>query len=161
MDENNGSKEENLKGKISMENKKMWVVAGPAIFTRLSTFALEEEGLEGRWGKGLMKVMKGSLIVFIVERRRNLYMCTVSYDNIIAFVPECDKTTLWHKRLGHISLKGLDVLKREGILNGKFEKLDFCDDCVLGKHHKVHFPVLPSPNPSMSTCILDYVHANV
>ncbi|KAL2232908.1 UNVERIFIED_CONTAM: Protein DETOXIFICATION 21 [Sesamum indicum] len=40
MDENNGSKEEDLKAKIWMENKKMWVVAGPAIFTRFSTFGI-------------------------------------------------------------------------------------------------------------------------
>ncbi|KAL0453328.1 UNVERIFIED_CONTAM: protein DETOXIFICATION 21 [Sesamum latifolium] len=40
MDENQGSKEEDLKGKIWEENKKMWVVAGPAIFTRFSTFGI-------------------------------------------------------------------------------------------------------------------------
>ncbi|CAA0837375.1 MATE efflux family protein [Striga hermonthica] len=33
-------KEENLKGKIWAENKKMWVVAGPAVFTRFSTFGI-------------------------------------------------------------------------------------------------------------------------
>lgn len=36
----NGSNEESLKKKILMENKKMWVVAGPAIFTRFSTFGI-------------------------------------------------------------------------------------------------------------------------
>ncbi|KAL0453325.1 UNVERIFIED_CONTAM: protein DETOXIFICATION 21 [Sesamum latifolium] len=40
QDENNGSKEEDLKRKIWMENKKMWVVAGPAIFTRFSAFGI-------------------------------------------------------------------------------------------------------------------------
>ncbi|KAL2235419.1 UNVERIFIED_CONTAM: hypothetical protein Sindi_1274100, partial [Sesamum indicum] len=30
----------------------------------ISCASLEEEGLEGRWGKGQMKIMKGSLIVF-------------------------------------------------------------------------------------------------
>ncbi|KAL2241037.1 UNVERIFIED_CONTAM: Retrovirus-related Pol polyprotein from transposon TNT 1-94 [Sesamum indicum] len=109
---------------------------------------LKEDGLEGRWGKGLMKIMKGSLVVFKAERKRNLYICTVSYDYLAASVSEYDSTTLWHKRL-------------DDILNENIEKLDFCDDCVLGKHHKVHFPASPSPNPSMSTCILDYVHANV
>ncbi|KAI3444236.1 hypothetical protein Pfo_000901 [Paulownia fortunei] len=37
--ENHGSKE-NFKGKIWVETKKMWVVAGPAIFTRFSTFGI-------------------------------------------------------------------------------------------------------------------------
>ncbi|KAL2243405.1 UNVERIFIED_CONTAM: Retrovirus-related Pol polyprotein from transposon TNT 1-94 [Sesamum indicum] len=120
----------------------------------ISCAALEEDGLEGRWGKSLMKIMKGSLVVFKVERKRNLYICTVSYDYLAASVSECDSTTLWHKRLGHISKKGLDFLRKDGILNENIEKLDFCDDCVLGKHHKVHFPASPSPNPSISTCIL-------
>ncbi|KAL2251745.1 UNVERIFIED_CONTAM: Retrovirus-related Pol polyprotein from transposon TNT 1-94 [Sesamum indicum] len=127
----------------------------------ISCAALEEDGLEGRWGKGLMKIMKGSLVVFKAERKRNLYICTVSYDYLAASVSECDSTTLWHKRLGHISQKGLDFLRKDGILNENIKKLDFCDDCVLGKHHKVHFPASPSPNPSMSTCILDYVHVDV
>ncbi|KAL2248445.1 UNVERIFIED_CONTAM: Retrovirus-related Pol polyprotein from transposon TNT 1-94 [Sesamum indicum] len=127
----------------------------------ISCAALEEDGLEGRWGKDLMKIIKGSLIVFKAERKCNLYICTVSYDNLAASVSECDLTALWHKRLGHISQKGLDFLRKAGILNEKIEKLDSCDDCVLCKHHKVHFPASPSPNPSMSTCILDYVHADI
>ncbi|KAH6817577.1 MATE efflux family protein [Perilla frutescens var. frutescens] len=36
----NGSKDENLKRKVWMENKKLWVVAAPAIFTRFSTFGI-------------------------------------------------------------------------------------------------------------------------
>ncbi|KAK4392578.1 Retrovirus-related Pol polyprotein from transposon TNT 1-94 [Sesamum angolense] len=66
---------------------------------------------------------------------------------------------LWHKRLGHISSKGLDLLHNHGILKEKLDKLSFCDDCILGKHHRVHFP---STSKSMtSSCILEYVHADV
>lgn len=32
--------EESLQRRILVENKKMWVVAGPAIFTRFSTFGI-------------------------------------------------------------------------------------------------------------------------
>ncbi|KAL2237492.1 UNVERIFIED_CONTAM: Retrovirus-related Pol polyprotein from transposon TNT 1-94 [Sesamum indicum] len=127
----------------------------------ISCAALEEEGLEGRWGKGIMKVMKGSLVVFKAERKRNLYICTATYENIAASALENNKTTLWHKRLGHISMKGLDFLRKDGILNDCLGKLEFCDECIMEKHHRVHFPASPSPNPSMSTCILDYVHADV
>ncbi|KAL0366969.1 UNVERIFIED_CONTAM: Retrovirus-related Pol polyprotein from transposon TNT 1-94 [Sesamum radiatum] len=38
--------------------------------------------------------------------------------------------------------------------------MSFCDDCILGKHHKVQFPS-SSQKPSSSSCILDYVHADV
>ncbi|KAL0333135.1 UNVERIFIED_CONTAM: hypothetical protein Scaly_2215000 [Sesamum calycinum] len=43
---------------------------------------------------------------------------------------------LWHKRLWNISSKGLDLLHNHGILKEKMDKLSFCDDYILGKHHK-------------------------
>ncbi|KAL0438177.1 UNVERIFIED_CONTAM: Retrovirus-related Pol polyprotein from transposon TNT 1-94 [Sesamum latifolium] len=127
----------------------------------MSCSALEEEGLEGRWGKGIMKIMKGSLNVFKAKRKRNLYMCSVKYDCFTASVSIDDKASLWHRRLGHISLKGLDLLHKDGLLPDKFKDLNFCDDCVLGKQHKVHFPASPYPNSPTSNDILDYVHADV
>ncbi|KAL0302563.1 UNVERIFIED_CONTAM: Retrovirus-related Pol polyprotein from transposon TNT 1-94 [Sesamum angustifolium] len=102
----------------------------------MSCAALEEGGLEGRWGKGIMKIMKGSLTVFKAVRKRNLYV-------------------------GHISQKGLELLQKEGVLSDKIEKLKFCDECVMGKQHKVQFPASQNPNPVSSSCILDYVHADV
>ncbi|KAL0419101.1 UNVERIFIED_CONTAM: hypothetical protein Sradi_1323600, partial [Sesamum radiatum] len=63
----------------------------------ISCAALEEEGLEGRWGKGIMKIMNGSLTVFKADRRRNLYVCSVDYDILVASVTDSDKTFLWHK----------------------------------------------------------------
>ncbi|KAL0383149.1 UNVERIFIED_CONTAM: Retrovirus-related Pol polyprotein from transposon TNT 1-94 [Sesamum calycinum] len=127
----------------------------------MSCAALEEEGLEGRWGKGIMKIMKGSLTVFKADRRRNLYVCSVNYDILAASVTDYDKTSLWHKRLGHISLKGLELLQKEGVLIDKIEKLKFCDECVMGKQHKVQFPASQTPNLSSSSGILDYVYADV
>ncbi|KAL0324451.1 UNVERIFIED_CONTAM: Retrovirus-related Pol polyprotein from transposon TNT 1-94 [Sesamum calycinum] len=83
----------------------------------MSCAALEEEDLEGRWGKGIMKIMKGSLTVFKADRRRNLYVCFVDYDILVASVTDFDKTSLWHKRLGHISQKGPELLQKEGVLS--------------------------------------------
>ncbi|KAK4402106.1 Retrovirus-related Pol polyprotein from transposon TNT 1-94 [Sesamum angolense] len=127
----------------------------------ISCAALEEEGLEGRWGKGIMKIMKGSLTVFKAEKRRNLYVCHVKYDLLAASVLNKNDSNLWHKRLGHISMKGLELLHKHGILSGSINEIDFCDDCILGKQHKVHFPSSSSPNPVTSSCVLDYVHADV
>ncbi|KAL0449089.1 UNVERIFIED_CONTAM: Retrovirus-related Pol polyprotein from transposon TNT 1-94 [Sesamum latifolium] len=102
----------------------------------MSCSALEEEGLEGRWRKGIMKIMKGSLNVFKAERKKNLYICSVTYDIIAASVTHMNTSDLWHKRLGHISSKGLELLHKHGVLNDKINDLSFCDDCILGKHHK-------------------------
>ncbi|KAL2243544.1 UNVERIFIED_CONTAM: Retrovirus-related Pol polyprotein from transposon TNT 1-94 [Sesamum indicum] len=121
----------------------------------------EEEGLEGKWGKGVMKISKGSLTIFKAEKKRNLYLCTVKYDSFSGNVSSENKSELWHKRLGHISFKGLEILHKNGFLNEKPTALNFCDDCTLGKQHKVHFPSSTYPTPTSSNCILDYVHADV
>ncbi|KAL0307917.1 UNVERIFIED_CONTAM: Retrovirus-related Pol polyprotein from transposon TNT 1-94 [Sesamum calycinum] len=64
----------------------------------ISCSALEEEGLEGKWGKGVMKILKGSLTVFKAERKRNLYVCSVDYDFHAASVVHPNVSDLWHKR---------------------------------------------------------------
>ncbi|KAL0383164.1 UNVERIFIED_CONTAM: hypothetical protein Scaly_0603700 [Sesamum calycinum] len=88
----------------------------------ISCAALEEESVEGRWGKGIMKIMKGSLTVFKAKRKRNLYVCSVNYDILASSVTDDDKTSLWHKRLDNISLKGLELLQKQGVLVDKIEK---------------------------------------
>ncbi|KAL0431249.1 UNVERIFIED_CONTAM: Retrovirus-related Pol polyprotein from transposon TNT 1-94 [Sesamum radiatum] len=127
----------------------------------MSCAALEEDGLEGRWGKGIMKIMKGSLTVFKAEKRKNLYFCHAKYDSLAASAMHSKTSDLWHKRLGHISVKGLDLLHKQGMLKEKCDDISFCDDCILGKHHKVQFPSSSSHKPTSSSCILDYVHADV
>jgi hypothetical protein len=60
----------------------------------------------------------------------------------IASVDTLDTTKLWHLRLGHVSEKGFVELAKLGFLeNEKLNKLDFCDNCTLGKQHKVKFGV--------------------
>ncbi|KAK4383959.1 Retrovirus-related Pol polyprotein from transposon TNT 1-94 [Sesamum angolense] len=116
----------------------------------MSCAALEEEGLEGRWGKGIMKVMKGSLTVFKADRRRNLYVCTVDYDILAASVTDFDKTSLWHKRKWKILVenqtgKKLKVLRTDNGLefcNQSFSNL--CDECGI-KRHKTN-PYTPQQN---------------
>ena len=58
--------------------------------------------------------------------------------------PECldslAEMTLWHKRLGHMSEKGLRILMKEGALGGMKEvHLDWCKDCLVGKQHRTTF----------------------
>ena len=54
--------------------------------------------------------------------------------------------------------KGLDLLGKAGLLkNLKKPCMDFCEDCVYGKAHRVQF--LRSKHKSRG--ILDYVHTDV
>ena len=45
-------------------------------YNLLSCASLEAEGLEGRWGNGMMKIFMGSLCMFKAEKKYNLYVCT-------------------------------------------------------------------------------------
>uniref|UniRef100_A0A803QBY2 Retrovirus-related Pol polyprotein from transposon TNT 1-94 n=1 Tax=Cannabis sativa TaxID=3483 RepID=A0A803QBY2_CANSA len=46
-------------------------------------------------------------------------------------------TKLWHLRLGHVSQRGMDELNRQGVFKGGLKsKLEFCEECVLGKSCK-------------------------
>lgn len=67
-------------------------------------------------------------------------------------------TNLWHSRLGHMSLKNKDILIKNGYLSDKeVHTLDFCEECVLGKAHKLPFPTARHT----TTEILGYVHSDL
>ena len=50
-------------------------------------------------------------------------------------------TNRWHSRLGHMSLKNMNLLVKGGYLDSnEVHTLDFCEECVFGKSHKQSFP---------------------
>ncbi|GMI83155.1 hypothetical protein HRI_001984800 [Hibiscus trionum] len=80
--------------------------------------------------KGALTVMKGKITAGNIYK---LLGSTVvggahyveSYD---------DNTKLWHKRIGHLSERGMVELHKRNLLHGvKSCELDFCEFCVLGK----------------------------
>ncbi|KAL2623656.1 hypothetical protein R1flu_003861 [Riccia fluitans] len=65
---------------------------------------------------------------------------------------------LWHRRLGHMSEKGMEVLRKQNLLSGlKSSKLDFCEHCVFGKHKRSAFGI----GIHRSTEVLEYAHSDV
>ena len=79
-----------------------------------------------------------------------------------AVVSEADKVAemsrLWHMRLGHAGEKSLQTLAMQGLLKGaKTCKLDFCEQCVLGKQKRVKFGTAIHNTEG----ILDYIHTDV
>ena len=77
-------------------------------------------------------------------RRNNLYLYQGSTAvGTTTAVSEVDKVAemsrLW-QRLGHAGEKSLQTLAMQGLLKGaKTCKLDFCEQCVLGKQKRVKF----------------------
>ena len=79
-----------------------------------------------------------------------------------AVVSEVDKVAemsrLWHMRLGHAGEKSLQTSAMQGLLKGaKTYKLDFCEQCVMGKQTRVKFETTIHNTKG----ILDYIHTDV
>ena len=68
-----------------------------------------------------------------------LYM-TSSPRDTIAVVDASTDTSLWHRRLGHMSKKGMKMSLSKGKLPElKSIDLDICESCILGKQKNVSF----------------------
>ena len=70
-----------------------------------------------------------------------------------------NSSTLCHKRLSHISEKGLNVLAKKKLLsNFQSAKLEKCEHCLAGKQNRVSFKSYP---PSRKTELLELVHSDL
>ena len=106
----------------------------------MSGFVLDKQGYENQFGKGKWKLTKGSLVVAKWEVCCTLYKTQWKVCNDELHVIECNSSELWHKRLGHMSEKGLQVLERKSLISlAKNEPLSSFDHCLVGKHHMVSF----------------------
>jgi len=67
--------------------------------------------------------------------------------------------TLWHHRIRHMTEKGMKILHSRNLLQGlKHVDLDFCDNCVYGKHKRVRLIRVGKKKKSQK---LDIVHIDV
>ncbi|GKA76299.1 retrovirus-related pol polyprotein from transposon TNT 1-94 [Tanacetum coccineum] len=104
----------------------------------ISLGTLDREGYTVKLQNRRVKVIKGSLMVLSGTMKGN---CVYSLDGWAesgkASVDIQEKESLaqvWHKCLGHISEAGLHELERREVLGNKgLGKLEFCENCVLGK----------------------------
>ncbi|KAL5583565.1 hypothetical protein UlMin_016007 [Ulmus minor] len=112
--------------------------------------------------KGALKVSKGSLVIVKGMKGDSLYFLQGStVIGTVATVVDSGNNpsvSLWHKRLGHVSERGLIELKKQGLFGSvKLGGLDFCEHCVLGKATRVKFS--KSSNTTKET--LGYVHSDL
>ncbi|XP_048334828.1 uncharacterized mitochondrial protein AtMg00300-like [Ziziphus jujuba] len=111
--------------------------------------------------RGTLKVLKGLMVAMKASKKNSLYVLggnVVQGEASVSVNEKVSDTTLWHRRLGHISEKGLIELSKQGLLCGhKAEKLDFCEHCIYGKQARVKFNIAVHQTKG----ILDYVHSDV
>ncbi|KAH9801739.1 Integrase catalytic domain-containing protein [Citrus sinensis] len=110
---------------------------------------------------GGIRVTKGGTIVMRGEKKNGLYVLigsSVPTNAVMTAESDIDKTKLWHLRLAHMSMKGLQELEKQGLLYGdKMGSLNFCENCVFGKAHRAKFP----KGVHRSKHVLDYVHTDL
>ena len=83
----------------------------------ISAGKLDDEGYTNSFGEGKWKPMKGSLIIARCLKQNSLYLMHVMVFGGEVNVTDKDAPIeLWHKRLGHMSKKRLEVLARKKIL---------------------------------------------
>ncbi|GJS69001.1 putative RNA-directed DNA polymerase [Tanacetum coccineum] len=83
----------------------------------------------------------GSLIVARGKRESKLYMTHPKISkSIFNAVDNDDMTELWHKRLGHMSEKGMSILYKKNVLSGAHDiNLKKCSHCLARKQTRLAF----------------------
>ena len=118
----------------------------------------DDSGYENHFGSGKWKLSRGNLIVAKGERISKLYWkkALVAKESVNAMDMY---TSLWHRRLSHISEKGLDCLAKKDVLPGlKSAELEKCSHCMAGKQIRVSFKKHP---PLKKSELLELVHFDV
>ena len=122
---------------------------------------LDELGYMIKVEMGTIKVLKGSLLVMKGLRKNGIYLLLGS--TIIGSVSamagsSLNNTMLWHKRLGHVSQRGLTELAKQGLVgDGKLQELEFCETCVYDRSSSVKF----GAGIHRTKGTLDYIHSNI
>ncbi|KAG8480143.1 hypothetical protein CXB51_024938 [Gossypium anomalum] len=111
----------------------------------LSVGQLVEKGysLFFRSGSCVIEDSLGQEVV-TVPMADKCFMLDVSQLKRRAYLSQSDSAGLWHKRLGHVNFRLLDLLHKLGLAEDmtKVEPLEgVCDVCQLGKQARLSFPV--------------------
>jgi len=106
------------------------------------------------------KISHGALIIVKGSKMNRLYILDGSIligHASVASVTSHNNSELWHLRLGHINERGLVKLSKQSLLGkNKFDKLEFCEHCILGKQHSVRF----GSGMHYSSRPFEYVHSD-
>ena len=90
-----------------------------------------------------------SIVVIHIFHNIDAKRCKVDNDSA---------TYLWHCRLGHIGVKRMKKLHKDGLLESLgYESFDVCEPCLLGKMTKTPF----SGTMEWATDLLEIIHTDV
>ncbi|KAG8372283.1 hypothetical protein BUALT_Bualt12G0050200 [Buddleja alternifolia] len=115
----------------------------------ISSGKLDDDGYVSNLGEGKWKLTKGSLITAKGKKNNSLYLMQAKLSNgEVNVAVNSSSIELWHKRLGHLSQKGMQLLaKKKLLLNVNGIELQTCVDCLVGKQHRA-FVYIPKDERS-------------
>ncbi|KAH9694912.1 Integrase catalytic domain-containing protein [Citrus sinensis] len=127
----------------------------------ISLGMLDQMGYSVKIEYGEMMIIKGTEIIMKGLRKNGVFVLdgkVVTGEVGVSVDANTDKTRLWHLRLGHIGVRGLKELDKQGLLEGdKISDLEFCESCVLGKTTRASF----NRSIHKSNDKLEYVHSDL
>nr|CAN78986.1 hypothetical protein VITISV_015274 [Vitis vinifera] len=130
--------------RISLPNGSVWLLEKVQHISDLrrnliSVGQLDDEGHAIPFVGGTWKVTNGARVLARGKKTSTLYMTSCPRDTI-AVADASTGTSLWHRRLGHMSEKWMKMLLSKGKLP-ELKSIDFdmCESCILGKQKKVSF----------------------
>ncbi|KAJ4721959.1 Retrovirus-related Pol polyprotein from transposon TNT 1-94 [Melia azedarach] len=126
----------------------------------LSVSKLCDDGYDNNFSGDNWKLTKGVMVIASGKKYSNLYLTRVEIiEDVVHAAESGDETELWHKRLCHMSEKGLTELAKKSVLPGvKKVHLKKCTHCLAGKQNRVSFK---SHTPTRRPEVLDLIHSDV
>lgn len=107
-----------------------------------------------------MKVIRGSLVLLKEIKSNGLYILQskifIELGSTMASI-KLDNTTLWHRRLRHISERGISELCKQGLIEDtKVELIGTSEHCIYGKQTSKF-----GKAKHTTKGILEYVHVDL
>jgi len=104
----------------------------------ISRGKLDDVGFISHFGTGKWKLAKGNFVISRGSKEGSLYIMQGRICYAEANVAT-DSKDVWHRRLGHISEKALQMLAKNHLPNINGQILESCTDCIYGKQCRVSF----------------------
>ena len=125
----------------------------------ISTGRMEDKGFSRSFRNGKWKFCRGNLIVARAQKHDTIYTMHARVCKSEANVAADSNGEIWHKRLGHMSEKGMHVIANQKLLpEVKGVHLEQCVDCLAGKQNRVAFHSRPTRRREAA---LELVHTQI
>ncbi|KAH9658397.1 hypothetical protein KPL70_023479 [Citrus sinensis] len=126
----------------------------------ISIGMLDQTGCIIKAEKGVLRVIKGSMVIMKGIKQNGLYVMDghTAVGEASVTDSKLNRSMLWHLRMGHMSERGLRELQKQGVFGGdQIGALGFCEDCILGKFSRLRFETAVHTTKDK----LEYIHSDL